>query len=78
MGSRIILPPCFADWVKTCKDVDHQAVVKDEYFADYPGFEGNGAIHDASRLLINVTKTKLAQSWREYLLSLQLTLKWGM
>jgi hypothetical protein len=70
LGSRIILPPRFADWVKTCKDLDHSALVADEYFAEYPGFEANGAIHDASRLLINVAKTKLAQSWRAFLLSL--------
>ena len=28
-GSRIILPPSYTDWAKSCPDLDHQALVHD-------------------------------------------------
>ncbi|KAF7532699.1 hypothetical protein G7054_g7722 [Neopestalotiopsis clavispora] len=62
LGSRVILPARFADWVKTSKDLDHVQLVVDEYFAHYPGFDGNGVVVDPSRMMINVTKTKLNQN----------------
>lgn len=65
LGSRVILPARFADWVKNCKDLDHVQLVADEYFAHYPGFDGNGVVVDPSRMMINVTKTKLNQNWRK-------------
>jgi hypothetical protein len=65
LGSRVILPAKFADWVKNCKDLDHVQLVADEYFAHYPGFDGNGVVVDPSRMMINVTKTKLNQNWRK-------------
>lgn len=65
LGSRVILPARFADWVKSCKDLDHIQLVADEYFGHYPGFEGLGVVVDPSRVMINVTKTKLNQNWRK-------------
>lgn len=65
LGSRVILPARFANWVKDCKDLDHVQLVTDEYFAHYPGFDGNGVVVDPSRMMINVTKTKLNQNWRK-------------
>lgn len=65
LGSRVILPSSFTEWVRTCDDLDHPKLVADEYFAYYPGFEGNKVVVDPSRMMINVTKTKLAQSSRE-------------
>ncbi|WYZ42118.1 hypothetical protein EsH8_V_001013 [Colletotrichum jinshuiense] len=62
LGSRVILPSSFTEWVRTCDDLDHPKLVADEYFAYYPGFEGNKVVVDPSRMMINVTKTKLAQS----------------
>lgn len=74
LGSRVILPARFADWVKNCKDLDHVQLVADEYFAHYPGFDGNGIVVDPSRMMINVTKTKLNQNWRQSIsLSLSFT-----
>jgi hypothetical protein len=65
LGSRVILPARFANWVKDCKDLDHVQLVADEYFAHYPGFDGNGVVVHPSRMMINVTKTKLNQNWRK-------------
>ncbi|KAI4603901.1 hypothetical protein KJ359_000021 [Pestalotiopsis sp. 9143b] len=62
LGSRVILPAKYASWVKTCKDLDHVQLVADEYFAHYPGFDGNGVVVDPNRMMIDVTKTKLNQS----------------
>lgn len=67
LGSRVILPARFANWVKNCKDLDHIQLVTDEYFAHYPGFDGNGVVVDPSGMMINVTKTKLNQSSRKSL-----------
>ncbi|KAL7935003.1 cytochrome P450 [Trichoderma chlorosporum] len=64
LGSRVILPAKFADWVKSCKDLDHVQLVADEYFGHYPGFDGLGVVVDPSRMMINVTKTKLNQNWQ--------------
>ncbi|CCF42363.1 cytochrome P450 [Colletotrichum higginsianum] len=62
LGSRVILPAKLANWVKNCKDLDHVQLVADEYFAGYPGFDGNGAVVNPDRMLIEVTKAKLNQS----------------
>lgn len=62
LGSRVILPASFTDWVKNCKDLDHIKLVEHEYFAKYPGFEGNGVVVHPNGLMIEVTKTKLSQS----------------
>lgn len=67
LGSRVILPAKYASWVKTCKDLDHVQLVADEYFAHYPGFDGNGVVVDPNRIMIDVTKTKLNQSSRKSL-----------
>ncbi|KAL7894277.1 cytochrome P450 [Trichoderma sp. SZMC 28014] len=64
LGSRVILPAKLSDWVKNCKDLDHIQLVADEYFGHYPGFEGLGVVVDPSRVMINVTKTKLNQNWQ--------------
>ncbi|KXG49543.1 Cytochrome P450 [Penicillium griseofulvum] len=58
-GSRVILPASYTEWVKNCLDLDHQALVHDEYFAAYPGMEGQRTVTDPRKILINVTKTKL-------------------
>lgn len=65
LGSRVILPAKLANWVKNCKELDHVQLVADEYFAGYPGFDGNGAVVNPDRMLIEVTKAKLNQSSRK-------------
>ncbi|KAK2803977.1 hypothetical protein FQN50_006783 [Emmonsiellopsis sp. PD_5] len=62
LGSRVILPASYTEWVKNCRDLDHQALVHDEYFAAYPGMEGLKIVTDPRKILINVTKTKLNQN----------------
>ncbi|CAI7586534.1 unnamed protein product [Penicillium bialowiezense] len=59
LGSRIILPTSYIDWLKNCPDLGHQELVHDEYFAAYPGMEGQKVVTDPRKILINVTKTKL-------------------
>ncbi|KAJ5501112.1 hypothetical protein N7527_012233 [Penicillium freii] len=59
LGSRVILPASYTEWLKNCLDLDHQALVHDQYFAVYPGMEGQRVITDPRKILINVTKTKL-------------------
>ncbi|KAJ5511748.1 Cytochrome P450 [Penicillium expansum] len=59
LGSRVILPASYTEWLKGCLDLDHQALVHDEYFAAYPGMEGQSVVTDPGKILINVTKTKL-------------------
>ncbi|KAL4751799.1 hypothetical protein BDW72DRAFT_202855 [Aspergillus terricola var. indicus] len=62
LGSRIILPASYAEWLKGCPDLNHQALVHDEYFAAYPGMEGLSIVTDPRKILIDVTKTKLNQN----------------
>ncbi|KOS44158.1 hypothetical protein ACN38_g4890 [Penicillium nordicum] len=59
LGSRVILPASYTKWLKDCLDLDHQALVHDQYFAAYPGMEGQRVVTDPRKILINVTKTKL-------------------
>ncbi|KAG5218141.1 putative O-methylsterigmatocystin oxidoreductase [Trichophyton interdigitale] len=62
LGSRVILPPTYTEWLKGCLDLDHQALVHNEYFGGYPGMEGIGMVTDPRRIVIDVTKKKLNQS----------------
>ncbi|CAG8152191.1 unnamed protein product [Penicillium nalgiovense] len=59
LGSRVILPASYTEWLKNCPDLDHQALVHDQYFAAYPGMDGQRVVTDPRKILINVTKTKL-------------------
>ena len=62
--SRIVLPSSYIDWVKNCKELDHQALVHDDFFAGYPGFDGQAVVTNPDRILIDVTRTKLSQNAR--------------
>jgi hypothetical protein len=80
LGSRVILPADYTEWLKNSPDLDHQAFASEvitlsckfepitntaeEFFAGYPGFEGESAVADPSGILITVIKNKLAQNWR--------------
>ena len=61
-GTKIVLPPALSDWVKTNRNLDHQELVREEYFARFPGFEAQRAAHDPDRMLIDVLRTKLSQN----------------
>ncbi|KAK3985425.1 cytochrome P450 [Cladorrhinum sp. PSN332] len=60
-GSKIVLPSSLSDWVKTNRDLDHQELVREEYFAGYPGFEALDATHSRDGMLIDVLRAKLSQ-----------------
>ncbi|KAK2868056.1 hypothetical protein FQN49_003207 [Arthroderma sp. PD_2] len=62
LGSRVILPASYTEWLKGCLDLDHQALVHDEYFGGYPGMEGIGMVTDPRRIVIDVAKKKLNQN----------------
>ncbi|KAI2896354.1 hypothetical protein CBS63078_5645 [Aspergillus niger] len=61
-GMKIILPSGLSDWVKTNRNLDHQELVREEYFARFPGFEAQYAAHSPDRMLIDVLRTKLSQN----------------
>ncbi|KAK4230113.1 cytochrome P450 [Podospora fimiseda] len=68
-GSKIVLPSSLSDWVKTNRDLDHQELVRQEYFARYSGFEAQYAIHHPwDRVLIDTLRTKLSQHIQDELL----------
>jgi hypothetical protein len=61
-GPKLILPASFSDWAKASKDLDHQELVKEDFMADFPGFEAQTAIHHSDRLVINVIRSKLSKN----------------
>lgn len=61
-GPKVILPASLTEWAKANKDLDHQELVKDDFFSDYPGFEAQTAIHHPDRVVINVIKAKLSKN----------------
>ncbi|KAF9869843.1 hypothetical protein CkaCkLH20_12642 [Colletotrichum karsti] len=61
-GMKIILPSSLSDWVKTNRNLDHHQLVREEYFAGYPGFEAQQAVHSSDRMMINLLRGKLSQN----------------
>jgi hypothetical protein len=61
-GVKLILPPSLAGWVKNIKDLDHQQLVRDEFFATYPGFDVQFVIHHPNRAVINMIQGKLSKT----------------
>ncbi|KAI9376758.1 cytochrome P450 [Aspergillus egyptiacus] len=59
-GMKIVLPSALSDWVKTNKDLDHQELVREEYFARFPGFEAQYAVHSPDRMLIDMIRKYLS------------------
>ncbi|KAM5495798.1 hypothetical protein McaMca56_005146 [Microsporum canis] len=62
LGSRVIVPASYTEWLKNCLDLDHQALVHHEYFGGYPGMEGIGMVADPRNIVVDVTRKKLNQS----------------
>ncbi|KAF3042928.1 hypothetical protein E8E12_007216 [Didymella heteroderae] len=62
LGSRVILPSEYAEWVRKSPDVSHQALVAEDFFAGHPGFEGVTAVSDPSETLIGLIKSRLSQN----------------
>lgn len=61
-GTKVVLPSALSDWVKTNRDLDHQELVREEYFAQYPGFEAQFTLHSSGRMLIDLLRTRLSQN----------------
>ncbi|KAE8150967.1 cytochrome P450 [Aspergillus avenaceus] len=62
LGSRVILPSSWANWVTTRPELDHAALIREEYFADYPGMEAQAVLQEPTKFMAEVIKTKLNQS----------------
>ncbi|KAF5554249.1 cytochrome P450 monooxygenase (lovA) [Fusarium mexicanum] len=60
-GIKTILPPSFVSWAKNNKDLDHQQLIRDEYFASYPGFDVQHVLHHPNRMVINMVQGKLSK-----------------
>ena len=61
-GRKILLPASLADWVKSNKNLDHRQLVREDFFADIPGFEAQTALHSSDDTVLNIVKTKLGQN----------------
>ncbi|KAF5587845.1 cytochrome P450 monooxygenase monooxygenase (lovA) [Fusarium pseudoanthophilum] len=61
-GIKTTLPPSCVGWAKNNKDLDHQQLVRDEYFASYPGFEVQHVLHHPNRMVINMVQGKLSKT----------------
>ncbi|KAH6856356.1 cytochrome P450 [Chaetomium sp. MPI-CAGE-AT-0009] len=62
-GRKIILPSSLTGWVKSHKDLDHQQLVREDFFSGIPGFEALTILHsDPDAMLIDLVKTKMGQS----------------
>lgn len=61
-GLKIVLPSGLGDWVKTNRDLDHHELIREEYFAGFPGFEAQDTLHAPDKMLINLLRTKLSQN----------------
>ncbi|EXM26139.1 hypothetical protein FoTM2_010935 [Fusarium oxysporum f. sp. vasinfectum] len=61
-GIKTILPPSCVGWAKNNKDLDHQQLVRDEYFASYPGFDVQHVLHHPNRMVINMVQGKLSKT----------------
>jgi hypothetical protein len=61
-GIKTILPPSCVGWAKNNRDLDHQQLVRDEYFASYPGFEVQHVLHHPNRMVINMVQGNLSKT----------------
>ncbi|RGP60792.1 hypothetical protein FSPOR_10473 [Fusarium sporotrichioides] len=61
-GLKVILPPSLSGWVKNNKNVDHQQLVRDDFFATYPGFDVQFVLHHQNRMVINMIQGKLSKT----------------
>ncbi|TLD23314.1 hypothetical protein PspLS_07079 [Pyricularia sp. CBS 133598] len=58
-GRKILLPSSLAAWVKSNRDLDHHQLVREDFFADIPGFEANTVLHAPGSPIIDIIKTRL-------------------
>lgn len=60
-GTRLVLPPAMADWVKTDPRFNAVDVVKQSMASDLPGFEGLRAPHALTNLIRTNLSTNLSK-----------------
>lgn len=61
-GYKIVLPASFTSWVKSNRDLDHRELVRQDFYAGFPGFEAQTVLHASGDMLLDVIKTKLGQN----------------
>ncbi|KAH7303338.1 putative cytochrome P450 [Stachybotrys elegans] len=61
-GHKIILPASLANWVKSKRELDHVQLVRDDYFAGFPGFESQTVLHHPDEYVKRMITTKLGQN----------------
>ncbi|CAI6331407.1 unnamed protein product [Periconia digitata] len=59
---KIILPACLSNFVKSNRDLDHRELVRQDFYAGYPGFEAQDVLHARGDMLLDIIKTKLGQN----------------
>ncbi|KAI5206533.1 hypothetical protein E4T38_03806 [Aureobasidium subglaciale] len=60
-GPKVILSSALSDWVKNNKDLDHPALVRDDFLAGYSGFNAQTVLHEGSQV-VNLIKSKLSKN----------------
>jgi cytochrome P450 len=61
-GLKVILPPSLVDWVKNSRDVDHQQLIREDFFAGYPGFDAQFVLQHQNRMVMNMIQGKLSKT----------------
>jgi hypothetical protein len=61
-NQKIVLPSSLTAWVKSNKDLDHRELVRQDFYAGFPGFEGQDALHACGDVILDVIRTKLGQN----------------
>ncbi|XP_014557096.1 hypothetical protein COCVIDRAFT_97999 [Bipolaris victoriae FI3] len=61
-GKKIVLPASLTAWAKSNKNLDHRELVRQDFYAGFPGFEAQDALHASGDVLLDVIRTKLGQN----------------
>jgi hypothetical protein len=60
-GRKLVLPSSLTRWVRSNKDLDHRELVRQDFYANFPGFEGLTLLHSGN-MLMDMIKTRLGQN----------------
>jgi len=59
---KVVLPASLTNFVKSNRDLDHRELVRQDFYAGYPGFEAQDVLHASGDMLLDIIKTKLGQN----------------
>ncbi|KAH6858992.1 cytochrome P450 [Alternaria rosae] len=59
---KVVLPASLSNFVKSNRDLDHRELVRQDFYAGYPGFEAQDVLHASGDMLLDIIKTKLGQN----------------